>query len=72
MADTTDWMTIKEAVEHLGISRTALYDAIGKGDIERVGLLGTPVVRKADVLKYTPRAYPRKTDRKPGIANDGR
>jgi predicted DNA-binding transcriptional regulator AlpA len=62
VADTSKWMTIKEAVEHLGISRSALYDAIGKGDIRRMELLGAPVVRRSDVLRYKPRPYPRRID----------
>lgn len=62
VTDSSKWMTIKQACEHLKISRTALYKAIETGDIERSSILDKPVVRKSDVMKYVPRNYPKRTE----------
>jgi len=60
MADTRDWMTIEEALKHLGISKTALYRAIDTGKIERQIIGAGPMLRRSHILKYKPRQYSRK------------
>lgn len=60
VTDTNKWMTIKEAVEHLGISRAALDRAAKAGKIEKAMIMNTPAFRRTDVMKYKPREYPRK------------
>lgn len=59
VVDTNKWMSINEACAHLKISRTALYKAINAGRIEKTEVLGRPAVKKADVMKYEPRDYPK-------------
>jgi len=55
--DTKDLLTISDVAKHYGISRVAVYDAINGGKLTAIEVLGQRVVKRTELVKFTPRAY---------------
>lgn len=64
----SELMTVSEAASALSVSRGSIYDAIERGEIRAVMVLGRKAVLRKDVESYVPRGYEgkRENPRAPG------
>jgi len=53
-------LTVQEAMQKLGISRAALYDAMAAGKLKYTMKYGKRLFREKDLAAYTPRPYSRR------------
>lgn len=52
-----EFLTIREAAARKGVAPSTIYNAIERGDIDSVNVLGRIAVRPADLDKYEPGSY---------------
>jgi predicted site-specific integrase-resolvase len=54
-------LRVQEAMKKLGISRTALYDAMAAGKLKYVVQYGKRLFDERSLAEYVPRSYPNRT-----------
>jgi excisionase family DNA binding protein len=64
MADASEYVTIAQAAELLGVHRTAVNDAVREGKLTAHAVLGKRALLRSDVLAYRPRKNSRRAAKK--------